>query len=187
MYNGALMPPRPIRPMNRPCPIHSGQDDPSVEIVSPRPIISPPQTTVQRVPTRSAMRLMMMPPAPEPSQASELASAGIERAPPTSAATSFNATAMIHAAPNAIIMIRSATEATTQDSLVSIVEGDCSMNVYPRARSLADRGRIDHCAGLGPAARGGFCAAAKFEKRRQPPCRSERSWFLFWPLLDRLP
>ena len=48
------MPPRPTRPMNSPWPIHSGQGKPSVEIDSPRPIISAPQITVQRVPTRSA-------------------------------------------------------------------------------------------------------------------------------------
>lgn len=43
---------------------------------------------------------------------------------------------MIQAAPNAIIMTRSATEATTQESRVSIEEEDCSMNVDPRPQSL---------------------------------------------------
>ena len=147
------MPPSPIRPMNSPCPIHSGHGEPSVEITSPRPIISPPQITVQRVPTRSAMRLIMMPPTPEPSQASALASAGIERVPPTSPAMSLSATAVIQAAPNAIIMIRSATEATIQESLVSIEEDDCSMNVCPGRIRLTDRSRIDHCAELRSAAR----------------------------------
>src|SRR6185437_3217651 len=103
----------------------------SVEIDRPRPIISAPQITVQRVPTRSAMRPIRMPPTPEPSQASALASAGIERAPPASAATSLSATAMIQAAPNAIIMMNSATDATIQESLVSIEEDDCSMDVCP--------------------------------------------------------
>jgi hypothetical protein len=42
----------------------------------------------------------MMPPAPEPSQASELANAGIERVPPTSPAMSLSATAMIQGAPS---------------------------------------------------------------------------------------
>src|ERR1700748_1721122 len=123
------MPPRPIRPMNSPWPIHSDQDDPRVEIDSPRPILSAPEITVQRVPMRSAIRLMMRPPVPEPSQASELASAGTERVPPNSAATSLSPTAMIQAEPNAIIMTNSATEATTQESFVSIVDGACSMNV----------------------------------------------------------
>ena len=69
-----------------------------------------------------------MPPTPEPSQASALASAGIERAPPTSAAMSLSATAVIQAAPNDIIMANSAADATTQDALVSSVwEGDCNM------------------------------------------------------------
>ena len=130
------MPPRPTRPMNSPCPIHSGQGEPSVEIASPRPIISAPQITVQRVPTRSAMRLITMPPVPEPSQASALASAGIERVPPISPAMSLSATAMIQAAPNAIIITRSATEATTQESLVSSEDDDCSMNLYPGAECL---------------------------------------------------
>jgi hypothetical protein len=44
---------------------------------------------------------------------------------------SLSATAVIQAAPNAIIMIRSATEATIQESLVSIEGDDCSMNVCP--------------------------------------------------------
>ncbi len=93
--------------------------------------MSPPQITVQRVPTRSAMRPIMMPPAPEPSQASALANAGIERVPLTSPAMSLSATAMIQGAPNAIIMIRSATQATIQESLVSIEEDVCSMNERP--------------------------------------------------------
>src|SRR3970040_589246 len=120
MYIGALMPPSPIRPMNRPWPIHSGHGGPSVEIARPRPIISDPNSTVQRVPTRSAMRPIMMLPAPEPSQASALASAGIERVRPTSSAMSLSATAVIQAAPNAIIMINSAAEATAHDALLSI-------------------------------------------------------------------
>src|ERR1700759_283504 len=138
MYMGALMPPSPMRPMNSPCPIHSAQGEPSVEIESPTPIIRAPDSTVQRVPTLSAMRPIRMPPVPWPSQASELASAGIERVPPSSPAMSLSATAMIQAAPNAIIMTRSATEATTQDSLVSIVEEDCSIK-YPGGHYLTDR------------------------------------------------
>ena len=41
---------------------------------------------------------------------------------------------MIQAEPNAIIMTNSTTEATTQDSLVSIVEEGCSIN---RARGFS--------------------------------------------------
>ena len=73
----------------------------------------------------------MMPPMPEPSQASALASAGTERTPPTSPAMSLSATAVIQAAPNAIIMTTSAAEATTQEALVSIEEKDCNMHVGP--------------------------------------------------------
>jgi hypothetical protein len=38
---------------------------------------------------------------------------------------------MIQAEPNAIIMTKSTTDATTQDSLVSIVEVDCNINRRP--------------------------------------------------------
>src|SRR3954454_14898118 len=128
MYKGALMPPSPIRPINSPWPIHSGQGGPKVEIVRPRPIIVEPEITVQRVPTRSATRDMMMPPMPEPSQASALASAGTERDPPTSPAMSLSATAVIQAAPNDIARMNSATEAMAQEALVSMeVAGNCSM------------------------------------------------------------
>src|SRR5512144_32213 len=119
MYIGALMPPSPIKPMKSPCPTHKGHGGPSVEIERPRPIISAPQTTVHRVPTLSASRPIKIPPTPEPSQASALASAGMERMPLTSAAMSFNATAVIHADPNAISMVTSATVATAHDRLDS--------------------------------------------------------------------
>src|SRR4051794_11114492 len=119
MYKGALMPPNPIRPMNSPWPTHSGNGGPRVEIARPAPIIREPKSTVERVPIRSAIRDIRMPPAPEPSHASALASAGMERAPPTSLAMSFSATTVIHAAPNDIPRIASATKATTQEALVS--------------------------------------------------------------------
>src|SRR5476651_467687 len=136
MYKGALMPPSPIKPMNNPWPIHSGQGGPRVEIERPRPIIKAPDITVQRVPTRSAIRDMMMPPAPEPSHASELASAGTERDPPTSLAMSLSATAVIQAAPNDIPSITSAADATAQEALVSTeAEGDCNIG---RGIRLAD-------------------------------------------------
>src|SRR3974390_1651959 len=128
------MPPSPIRPMKNPCPIHSGQGGRKVESARPAPIIKAPQITVQRVPTRSAIRPMMMPPMPEPSHASELASAGIERVPSTSAAISLSATAVIHADPNAIISVQSAAEATIQDARLSTEEVGCSM----RGARLAD-------------------------------------------------
>src|ERR1700710_1173055 len=136
MYKGALMPPIPITPMNNPWPIHSGQGGPMVEIARPRPIINEPKITVQRVPTRSAIRDMMMPPIPEPSHASALASAGTERDPPTSLAMSLSATAVIQAAPNDIPRMTSATEATAQEALVSMdLEGNCSIGTGIR---LAD-------------------------------------------------
>src|ERR1700682_2139850 len=136
MYRGALMPPIPIKPMNNPWPIHSGQGSPKVEIERPRPIINEPKITVQRVPTRSAIRAMMMPPVAEPSHASALASAGTERDPPTSLAMSLSATAVSQAAPNDIPRMKSAAEATAQEALVSMeAEGDCNIR---RETRLAD-------------------------------------------------
>src|SRR4029078_9821519 len=116
---GALMPANPIRPINSPWPIHSGHGGPKVEMVRPRPIISEQKRTAERVPTRSAMRDIRMPPVPEPSHASAPASAGTERAPPTSLAMSLRATVVIHAPPNDTPKTASATEATTQEALVS--------------------------------------------------------------------
>src|SRR5262245_47413546 len=128
MYIGALMPPSPIKPMKSPCPTHKGQGAPSVEIARPTPIISAPQTTVHRVPTLSASRPIKMPPTPEPSQASALASAGMERMPSTSAAMSLSATAVVHAAPNAISMVKRAAMATAHDLLDSTeATGDCNI------------------------------------------------------------
>src|SRR4051794_3650021 len=122
------MPPIPIRPMKSPWPIHNGHGGPKVEIMRPRPIINEPKITVQRVPTRSATRDMTMPPRPEPSHASALASDGTERNPPTSLAMSLSATAVIQAAPNDIARMKSATEATAQEALVSTeVGGNCSI------------------------------------------------------------
>ncbi len=130
------MPPIPIRPMNSPWPIHSGQGGPRVEMARPRPIINEPKMTVQRVPTRSATRDMIMPPMPEPSHASELASAGTERNPPASLAMSLSAIAVIQAAPNDIPRTKSATEATAQEALVS-TESEGDRNIRRETR-LAD-------------------------------------------------
>src|SRR6185312_7565077 len=135
------MPPSPITPMNKPCPIQSGHGSPNVEIARPTQIISEPKITVQRVPTRSAIRPIMIPPRPEPSQVSELASAGIERAPLTSAAMSLSATAVIQAAPNDIIIVSSATHATTQDALVS-TDGDEGCNMRGTNPAEAFFGRL---------------------------------------------
>src|SRR5215475_10077556 len=63
---------------------------------------------------------MTMPPKPTPNQDSDPANAGVERAPPRSAAMAFKATTAIHGAPNEHPMARSATPATTQEALVSM-------------------------------------------------------------------
>src|SRR4029079_3721836 len=147
MYIGALMPPRPIRPMKSPCPIHKGQGAPSVEIARPRPVISAPQMTVHRVPTLSASRPIKMPPTPEPSQTSAVASAGMERMPLTSAAMSLSATAAIHATPNAISMVKRAAMGTDNDSFDAVEEG-CHGD-GPRPFGFDGRsGRLQHQAGV---------------------------------------
>src|ERR1700694_1253893 len=154
MYKGALMPPSPIKPMNNPWPIHSGQGGPRVEIDRPRPIIQAPDIPARRVPPRSAIRDMMTPPAPEPSHASELASAGTERDPPTSLAMSLSATAVIQAAPNDIPTMMSATDATAQEALVSTeAEGDCIGSGIRLADPSTGRRRFHHPCMRGPALR----------------------------------
>jgi hypothetical protein len=61
-----------------------------------------------------------MPPAAAPSQHSEPASAGTERASPISAAIDLRPTAVIHGAPNDMPRQASATKATIQDARVSM-------------------------------------------------------------------
>ena len=115
--------------MNRPWPIHSGQDGPRLDSASPIAIITAPKATVHRVPIRSAIRPITMPPMPEPNQARALASAGIERTPSTSAAISLSATAAIQTAPDDSISAPNAAPATTHDALVSTDDdGDCNID-----------------------------------------------------------
>src|SRR5262245_58656487 len=167
MYMGALMPPNPISPMKSPWPIQSGQGGPMVEIARPRPIIKDPQITVHRVPTLSAILPIRMPPKPEPSQARALASAGIDRIPSTSAAMSLSATAAIHAAPNAISIVTSATVATVQDGLLSIEEGsDCNiMGSSRRGTFLAAPAAFDYP----HRRRSALCAALRQNARSRRP------------------
>src|SRR5215468_487463 len=88
----------------------------------PMQIDTAPNITVQRMPKRSARRPIAMPPTDEPSQASELASDGAERAPPRSAAMVLRPTAVIHSAPNESERSATQTEATIQEERVSIVD-----------------------------------------------------------------
>src|SRR5215472_6865396 len=90
----------------------------------PMQIDTAPNITVQRMPKRSARRPIAMPPTDEPSQASELASEGAERAPPRSAAMDLRPTAVIHSAPNESDSSTTETEATIQeerDSMLDVV------------------------------------------------------------------
>src|SRR3984893_6662869 len=121
-------------------------DGPRVDSNSPTAIITAPPMTVQRTPTRSATRPMMMPPNPAPTQTSAPASAGIERSPLTSAAMFFSATTVIHGAPKATAMTTSTTVATTQDWRVSTddSDGDCSMNVALLARPAGLAGPLGY-------------------------------------------
>ena len=88
-----------------------------------------PKITVKRMPIRSAIRPIRMPPTPDPIHIKALAKAGTERSPPTSAAMSLSATSVIHGAPKAIAMINRATVATIHDLRVSTDENvGCSIN-----------------------------------------------------------
>ena len=71
-----------------------------VEIARPAATIAAPNMTTRRMPKRSAIRPIGMPPTAAPNQASEQASAGTERAPPSSAAIGFSATTVMTGAPN---------------------------------------------------------------------------------------
>src|ERR1700681_4080675 len=87
----------------------------------PAHTIAAPNITVQRTPTRSAMRPIRMPPTPMPIQPSDPASAGTDRAPPNPAAMVLSDTPATHGAPNENAIVTSATMATTQEVLVSMV------------------------------------------------------------------
>ena len=56
--------------------------------------------TTRRIPKRSAIQPIGMPPTAAPNQASAQASAGTERASPSSAAIGFSATTVMTGAPN---------------------------------------------------------------------------------------
>src|SRR3974390_3905204 len=154
--------------MKSPCPIHSGHGRPRVDMVRPSPIINAPKITVPHVAPRSAIRPIIMPPAPEPSQATALASAGTERVPPTSLAISLSATTAIQAPPYDIVMMKSATEAATHDVLVSIEDEACSIRVCSGRNSLTDRRRIDHYAELISAVQSDFRMAFSGRDTRFP-------------------
>src|SRR5579862_1971509 len=137
-------------------------------MASPSAIIKEPMMTVVRVPTRSAIRDMRMPPSPEPSHASDVPSAGIERDPPTSAAMSLSPTAVIQAAPNDIASATSAADATAQEVLVSTeAEGGCSMGEAKlECRSVVtDRRRFHHPHRRGPALRAAMRKSASWLDR----------------------
>ena len=72
-------------------------------MTSPTAIISEPDITTQRTPMRSASQPIRTPPHAEPSQASEKANAGTERAPPSSAAIGFSATTAMPGAPKVTV------------------------------------------------------------------------------------
>src|SRR5262249_48848068 len=90
-----------------------------VAITRPSAIISAPNITVQRTPTRSAIHPIGIPPKAEPNHARAVASAGTERVPPTSPAMSLSATTPSQGAPNAVARTTTPTVATNHDDLES--------------------------------------------------------------------
>src|SRR5437764_11688759 len=123
-------------------------------------IATAPKITVQRMPKRCAIRPMATPPTEVPIQASETASDGTERAPPSSAAIGFKPTAAIQSAPNEVASSATDTVATIQEDRVSRLGASkpnpgrlvwrgvaCDANIY-RARtavvSWRRRGRMQN-------------------------------------------
>src|SRR5215475_8293793 len=117
------MPPLPTRPMKTPWPTRRCHGFPSDDTARPTHTIAAPNITVQRTPTRSAIRPIIMPPTPTPIQPREPAKAGVSRPPPKSAAMDLSATIATQGAPNENASVSSATVATTQDVRVSMVAG----------------------------------------------------------------
>src|SRR5581483_6109244 len=91
--------------------------------------MTPPNITIARWPNRLATWPIAIPPTPEPSQATALATAGTVRVPSSSAAMSLSATVTIQALPSATQLAISAAVATTQDERVSIDgKGGCNIS-----------------------------------------------------------
>src|ERR1700681_263759 len=104
----------------------------------PAHTIAAPNITVQRTPTRSAMRPIRMPPTPTPIQPSEPASAGTDRAPPNSAAIVLSETTATHGAPNENAIVTSAATATTQEAAVSTVVAAAALAAAGPAAMVMD-------------------------------------------------
>ena len=111
----------------------------------PAPIMAAPNTTVRAMPTRSAIQPNAMAPAPEPSHASEFASAGIERALPRSAAIGLRATATISGAPYENVSMTSTTLAATHDAFVSMLSGVAVCACAASAAGIATGGPLAIC------------------------------------------
>src|SRR6188508_1114926 len=84
-----------------------------------------------------------MPPMPEPNHASDVASAGTERAPPVSAAMALSATTPIHAAPKEMPRITSERLATIQEVRVSML-GVIFLRRHPESRRRRLSGIHNH-------------------------------------------
>ena len=82
----------------------------------PAPIMQAPKITVARIPKRSATQPNAMAPVPAPSHASEFASAGIERALPSSSAIGLRETTTNSGVPDEKVNMKRTTPAATQDA-----------------------------------------------------------------------
>ena len=69
------------------------------EIASPKATMTAPKITIGRIPMRSAIQPIRMPPDPVPIQTSEAAKATMDRSAPSSAAIGFSPTMRISGAP----------------------------------------------------------------------------------------
>lgn len=92
-----------------------------------------PKKTVGRMPKRSAIQPKASAPVPEPSQASEYASAGVERALSKSAAISLRATTTTSGAPYENVKMKSTMVAASHEAPVSTV---CTAGATSRSSAL---------------------------------------------------
>src|SRR5271166_6152847 len=142
--SGANMPAVPSRPISRKLLMYSCVRPPIDAIVSPAPIIVPPNITTARTPIHSATQPIAMPPQPAPMKVSPTASAGAERVAPNSAAIGFSATMVVSGAPYETLSTISATMATTHDVRVSKLRARAPLPSMSCVSSAASVSLVEH-------------------------------------------
>ena len=160
--SGTLIAPPPSSPSSRPCPTSSSHAPPSEASASPAPSMAAPNTTVWRMPMRSAIQPKASAPVPEPSHAREFASAGTERVLPRSAAIGLRATTATRGAPYENVNMNSTTPAASHDLPVSTLwaAAACAARASPVGVERATPSSL-----LAPVAQHVRCAAIHLTSR----------------------